>query len=50
MKLDYDPDKNEQTIIIKQNMDNNTTKQDRCQFEDSWTISKVKAFLDSNLT
>ena len=26
MKLDYDPDKNQQTIILKQNMDNNTTK------------------------
>ena len=26
MKLDYDPDKNQQTIILKQNMDNNMTK------------------------
>ena len=44
MKLDYDPDKNQQTIILKQNMDNNTNKQARYQFEDSWTVGKVKAF------
>ena len=42
MKLDYDPDKNQQTIILKQNMDNNTTKQARCQVEDGWTIGKVE--------
>ena len=24
-KLDYNPDKNQQTIILKQNMDNNMT-------------------------
>ena len=41
MKLDYDPDKNQQTIILKQNMDNNTTEQARCQVEDGWTIGKV---------
>ena len=34
MKLDYDPDKNQQTIVLKQNMYNNTTKQARCQVED----------------
>ena len=34
MKLDYDTDKNQQTIILKQSMDNNTTKQAQCQVED----------------
>ena len=34
MKLDYNPDKNQQTIILKQNRDNNTTKQAQYQVED----------------
>ena len=42
MKLDYDPDKNQQTIILKQNRDNSTTKQSRCQVEDGCTRGKVK--------
>ena len=42
MKLDYDPDKNQQTIILKQNMDNNTTEQARCQVEDGQTRGKVE--------
>ena len=44
MKLDYDPDKNQQTIVLKQNMDNNTTEQAQCQVEDGWTIGKVEGF------
>ena len=31
MKLDYNPDKNQQTIILKTNMDNNTTEQAQFQ-------------------
>ena len=42
MKLDYDPDKNQYMIILKQNMDNNTTKQARCQVKDGRTIGKVE--------
>ena len=42
IKLDYDPDKNQQTIILKQNMDNNTTEQARCQVEDGRTRGKVE--------
>ena len=42
MKLDYDPDKNQRTIILKKNIDNNTTEQSRCQVEDSRTRGKVE--------
>ena len=42
MKLDYDPGKSQQTIIIKQNMDNNTTQQPRCQVEDGQNTGKVE--------
>ena len=42
MKIDYDPDKNQQTIILKQNMDNNTTQQARCQVKDGRTRGKVE--------
>ena len=42
MKLDYDPDKNQQTIILRQNMDNNTNEQARCQVEDGQTRGKVE--------
>ena len=42
MKLDYDPDKNEQTIILKQNMDNNMTGQAGWQVEDCQNRGKVK--------
>ena len=42
MKLDYDPDKNQQTIILKQNMDNNMTEQAQCQVEDGRTRGKVE--------
>ena len=42
MKLDYDPDKNQETIILKQNMDNNTTEQAQCQVKDGRTRGKVK--------
>ena len=41
MKLDYDPDKNQQMVILKQNMDNNTTEQARCQVKDGQTRGKV---------
>ena len=41
MKLDYNPDKNQQMIILKQNIDNNTTKQARCQVKDGQTRGKV---------
>ena len=42
MKLDYDPDKNQYVIILKQNMDNNTTEQAQCQFEHGQTRGKVE--------
>ena len=42
IKLDYDPDKNQQTIILKQNMDNNTTEQAWCQVENGHTRDKVE--------
>ena len=42
MKLDYNPDKNQQTIILKKNMDNNTTEQAQCQVEDGQTRGKVE--------
>ena len=42
MKLDYYPDKSQQTIILKQNMDNNTTKQARCQVDYGRTRVKVE--------
>ena len=42
MKLDYDPDKNQQTIILKTNMDNNTTEQAQCQVKDGQTRGKVE--------
>ena len=42
MKLDYDTDINQQTIILKQNMDNNTTEQARCQVEDGRTRCKAE--------
>ena len=42
MKLDYDPDKSQQSIILKQNMHNNTTEQAGCQVEDGQTRGKVE--------
>ena len=42
MKLDYDPHKIQHMIILKQNTDNNTTKQPRCQVEDGQTRGKVE--------
>ena len=33
MKLDYDPDKNQQTVILKYDMDNNATEQAGCQLK-----------------
>ena len=42
MKLDYDPDKNQQTIILKQNMDNKLTKQAQFQVGDGRTRDKVE--------
>ena len=33
MKLDYDPDKNQQKVILKYDMDNNATKQAGCQLK-----------------
>ena len=42
MKMDYDPDKNKYVIILKQNMDNNTTEQARCQVEDGRTRGKFE--------
>ena len=41
MKLDHNPDKNQQTIILKQNMDINTTEQALCQVRDDQTRGKV---------
>ena len=42
IKLDCDSDKNQQTIILRQNMDNNTTEKDQCQVEDGRTRGKVE--------
>ena len=42
MKLDYDPDKNQQPIILKQNMDNNMTEQARFQVKGGRTRGKLK--------
>ena len=42
MKLDYDPDKSQQTIILKQDMDNSTTEQAQCPVEDGQTRVKVE--------
>ena len=40
--MDYDPDKNQQTIILKQNMDNNTTKQAQFQVKGGRTRGKLE--------
>ena len=48
MKLNYDLDKSQQIIILKQNMDNNTTKQARCQVEDGRTRVKEAEVCDGS--
>ena len=41
MKLDYDPDKDKQMIILKANMDNHRTEQARFQVENGRTRGKA---------